>query len=88
MLTRIVFQLGKPTTNFIYCFFSFFLFCFEQNDINAHHFITTVLVIVVYSTICGIQYYRRYSQNLPIISHSNKESNFDTTLRGTFTKKS
>ena len=45
------------------------------------------MVIVVYS-ICGIQYYRRYSKNSPIISRSNKESNdFDTTLRGTFTKK-
>ena len=44
------------------------------------------MVILTYS-FCGIEYYLRYSKNSPITSHSDKEANFNTIVRGTCTKK-
>jgi len=44
------------------------------------------LVAIVVYAMCEIQYYLPYSKNSPITSYSNKKSNSNTTLRGTFTK--
>ncbi|KAF8797776.1 RTA1-like protein [Phlegmacium glaucopus] len=45
------------------------------------------LVVIIAYTFCGIEYYLRYTKNSPIASHSDKETNYDATIRGTCTEK-
>jgi hypothetical protein len=45
------------------------------------------LVVIVTYSFCGIEYYLRYSKNLPIASRSDKEADSDTIVRGKFTEK-
>ena len=59
----------------------------KQNNWRFAGFILYYTVVIIAYSFCGIEYYLRYSKNSPITSRSDKESNFDSTVRGTSTKK-
>ena len=46
-----------------------------------------LLVVIITFSFCGIEYYQRYSVNLPVTSHFNRASNVDTIVRGICTEK-
>jgi len=59
-------------------------------DLGAHIMLAGIvfqLVVIIAYSFCGIEFCLRYSRNSPITSHSDKESNSDTSVRGICTEK-
>jgi len=59
-------------------------------NLGAHIMLAGIvfqLVVIIAYSFCGIEFCLRYSKNSPFTSHSDKESNSDTIVRGICTEK-